>query len=52
VPPVAMRAFADHIAQDFPQHNSEVGLFEVADEPVGASFSVLIPGIRKRGGIL
>jgi DNA (cytosine-5)-methyltransferase 1 len=52
VPPVAMRAFAEHIAQGSPKRDSEVGLFEIANEPVGASFSVLIPGIRKRGGIL
>lgn len=52
VPPLAARVFADHIASGFPSARREVGLFEVADKPVGASFSVLIPGIRKRGGVL
>ncbi len=52
VPPLAMQAFAEHIAADMPSSNDEVGLFEVANIPVGSSFSVLIPGIRKRGGIL
>jgi len=51
VPPLAARAFADHIASGFPSVGDEVGLFEVADKPVGASFSVLIPGIRRRGGV-
>jgi DNA (cytosine-5)-methyltransferase 1 len=52
VPPLAARAFADHIASGFPTSDTEVGVFEVEDKPVGASFSVLIPGIRKRGGVL
>ncbi len=52
VPPLGMRAFAEHIAAAFPSYEDEVGLFEVADTPVGSSFSVLIPGIRRRGGIL
>jgi DNA (cytosine-5)-methyltransferase 1 len=52
VPPLGMRAFADHIAAAFPSHEDEIGLFEVTNSSVGSSFSVLIPGIRKRGGIL
>lgn len=52
VPPLAMQAFAEHIANGLPANDSEAGVFEVADKPVGSSFSVLIPGIRKRGGIL
>lgn len=52
VPPLAARVFAEHIASDFPRVANEVGLFEVQDKPVGASFSVLIPGIRRRGGVL
>ncbi|MGY3553947.1 DNA cytosine methyltransferase [Williamsia sp. R60] len=52
VPPLAARAFAEHIAAGMPEVAEEVGLFEVRDKPVGSSFSVLIPGIRKRGGIL
>jgi DNA (cytosine-5)-methyltransferase 1 len=50
VPPLAARKFAEHIASGMPQTDDEVGLFEVADKPVGSSFSVLIPGIRRRGG--
>lgn len=52
VPPLGMRTFADHIADGLPERSREVGLFEVADKPVGSSFSVLIPGIRRRGGVL
>lgn len=52
VPPLAARKFAEHIAAGMPEIENEVGLFEVADQPVGSSFSVLIPGIRKRGGQL
>lgn len=52
VPPLAMQAFAEHLIAGCPPVNDEVGLFEVTDHPVGASFSVLIPGIRRRGGIL
>jgi DNA (cytosine-5)-methyltransferase 1 len=52
VPPLAMQAFAEHIASGFPADEKEVGLFEVSDAPVGSSFSVLIPGIRRRGGVL
>lgn len=52
VPPLAMQAFAEHIADGLPSHDDEVGLFEVTDKPVGSSFSVLIPGIRRRGGVL
>jgi DNA (cytosine-5)-methyltransferase 1 len=51
VPPLAMQAIAEHLAAGSPATN-EVGLFEVEDQPVGASFSVLIPGIRRRGGVL
>jgi hypothetical protein len=47
-----MSAFGEHIVDGFPNTDAEVGLFEVEDRPVGASFSVLIPGIRRRGGIL
>ncbi|MEU5133523.1 DNA cytosine methyltransferase [Streptomyces californicus] len=52
VPPLAAQAFGEHIAAGMPPVESEVGLFEVADKPVGSSFSVLIPGIRRRGGLL
>ncbi|MFF3320745.1 DNA cytosine methyltransferase [Streptomyces sp. NPDC002889] len=52
VPPLAAQAFGDHIADGMPEVASEVGLFEVEDKPVGSSFSVLIPGIRRRGGVL
>lgn len=52
VPPLAMQAVAEHIAAGFPEVPNEVGLFEAEDRPVGASFSVLIPGIRRRGGVL
>ena len=52
VPPLALQAFAEHLMAGCPPITDEVGLFEVADRPVGASFSVLIPGIRRRGGIL
>lgn len=52
VPPAAAQVFADHIASGFPSYTNEVGLFEVEDRPVGSSFSVLIPGIRRRGGVL
>ena len=52
VPPLAASVFADHIACGFPASDNEIGVFEVENKPVGASFSVLIPGIRKRGGVL
>jgi DNA (cytosine-5)-methyltransferase 1 len=52
VPPLAAQIFGEHIAQGMPASENEVGLFEVQDRPVGSSFSVLIPGIRKRGGSL
>lgn len=52
VPPLAARAFGEHIAAGMPDVSEEVGLFEVQDKPVGSSFSVLIPGIRRRGGVL
>jgi DNA (cytosine-5)-methyltransferase 1 len=52
VPPLAMQAIASNIAAGFPAHDDEVGLFEVTDRSAGASFSVLIPGIRRRGGLL
>lgn len=52
MPPLGMKVFANHIAKGFQADGDEVGLFEVGDRPVGSSFSVLIPGIRKRGGIL
>jgi DNA (cytosine-5)-methyltransferase 1 len=51
VPPLAMQAIAEHLASGSTPTN-EIGLFEVENRPVGASFSVLIPGIRRRGGIL
>lgn len=50
VPPLAAERFGRHIAAGFPEVEDEVGVFEVEDRPVGSSFSVLIPGIRKRGG--
>jgi len=52
VPPLAMQAIAEHIAAGYPAVTNEVGLFEAVDRPVGKSFSVLIPGIRRRGGVL
>lgn len=52
VPPLAMQAIASHVASGFPRHEDEIGLFEAGDRPVGRSFSVLIPGIRRRGGRL
>lgn len=52
VPPLAAEAFGRHILAGLPRVQTEVGLFEVEDKPVGSSFSVLIPGIRRRGGTL
>jgi DNA (cytosine-5)-methyltransferase 1 len=52
VPPLAMRAIAEHLASGSPAGGDEIGLFEAKDRPIGASFSVLIPGIRRRGGVL
>jgi DNA (cytosine-5)-methyltransferase 1 len=52
VPPLVAAAFGQHIADKMPPITEEVGLFEVGKEPVGSSFSVLIPGIRRRGGKL
>jgi DNA (cytosine-5)-methyltransferase 1 len=48
VPPLAAQAFAEHIAAGWPQVTSEVGELEIANTPIGSSFSVLIPGIRRR----
>jgi DNA (cytosine-5)-methyltransferase 1 len=48
VPPLAAEAFALHIANGWPAAGAGVGSIEVEDEPIGASFSVLIPGIRRR----
>jgi len=48
VPPLAAAAFASHIAQGWPQPEVEIGETEIHDEPIGSSFSVLIPGIRRR----
>lgn len=48
VPPLAARAFAEHIAGGMPGVEREVGVMEVGAAPVGSSFSVLIPGIRRR----
>jgi DNA (cytosine-5)-methyltransferase 1 len=50
VPPLAARAIGRHILAGLPPVPEEIGLFEVGAEPVGSSFSVLIPGIRRRGG--
>lgn len=50
VPPLAAQAFGTHVASGMPAVDQEVGIYEVIDKPVGSSFSVLIPGIRKRGG--
>lgn len=47
VPPLAARAFAQHIADGFPDIRQECGEFDVT-EPIGESFSVQIPGIRRR----
>lgn len=52
VPPLAAAAFGRHITSGMPAVTNEVGLFEVGSKPVGSSFSVLIPGIRRRGGRL
>lgn len=52
VPPLAARAFAAHLAQGMPPNENEVGLYEVGNKPGWSSFSVLIPGIRRRGGVL
>lgn len=52
VPPLAARHFGAHIAADMPNVDCEVGLYEVGERPIGSSFSVLIPGIRKRGGFM
>jgi DNA (cytosine-5)-methyltransferase 1 len=48
VPPLAAEVFAGHIASGWPAASNEVGCLEVEDKPIGASFSVLIPGIRRR----
>jgi DNA (cytosine-5)-methyltransferase 1 len=48
VPPLAAKAFATHIASGFPSLANEVGVLEVGESPIGESFSVLIPGIRRR----
>jgi DNA (cytosine-5)-methyltransferase 1 len=48
VPPLAAEMFARHIAAGWPLVADEVGSIDIADEPIGASFSVLIPGIRRR----
>lgn len=47
VPPLAAMAFAEHIAAGWPDSSVEVGLEDVT-QPVGKSFSVLIPGLRRR----
>lgn len=52
LPPLAAEAFGKHIATGMAPVDEEVGLFEVEDRPVGSSFSVLIPGIRRRQGVL
>jgi DNA (cytosine-5)-methyltransferase 1 len=48
VPPHAAKVFAKHVASGFPSVANEVGILEVEDSPIGESFSVLIPGIRRR----
>lgn len=48
VPPLAAEAFALHIANGWPVSGAETGSFEIENQPIGASFSVLIPGIRRR----
>jgi DNA (cytosine-5)-methyltransferase 1 len=48
VPPLAANAFARHIAAGWPASSEEVGTLHIADEPLGQSFSVQIPGIRRR----
>ena len=52
VPPLAAAAFGAHIAAGMTEVSDEIGVVEVGDQPVGTSFSVLIPGIRRRGGVL
>lgn len=48
VPPLAAEAFARHILGGWAAVPDEAGYLEIGDEPVGSSFSVLIPGIRRR----
>jgi DNA (cytosine-5)-methyltransferase 1 len=52
VPPKAAQALAGAILKQNPTAEDEVGVVEIATAPIGTSFSVLIPGIRKRGGVL
>lgn len=52
VPPLAAATFGLHIANGLLPVSDEVGLVEVGIKPIGSSFSVLIPGIRRRGGKL
>ncbi|WP_169747608.1 DNA cytosine methyltransferase [Demequina iriomotensis] len=50
VPPLAARRIAEAVLSG--GSHSEAGVVEIGDEPIGSSFSVLIPGIRRRGGRL
>lgn len=47
VPPLAAYRLAAHLAQGWPA-SDEAGCMEIDHRPVGESFSVLIPGIRRR----
>jgi len=48
VPPLAAYAFARHLALGWPSSRRELGCMVIDDRPIGESFSVLIPGIRRR----
>lgn len=48
VPPLAAAAFARHILDGWRRPVREVGTLEIGEESFGQSFSVLIPGIRRR----
>lgn len=48
VPPLAANVFARHVAAGWPTPKLEVGALEIHDRPIGSSFSVLIPGFRRR----
>jgi DNA (cytosine-5)-methyltransferase 1 len=48
VPPLAAYAFARHIALEWPSPRRGLGCVLIGGRPIGESFSVLIPGIRRR----
>lgn len=51
VPPLAAQIMGEHIGKGMPSVENEVGVFEVEHKPVGSSFSILIAGIRRNGGL-